>query len=124
MFNTYNTGTYDVQSVSGRAIADGLELSCTFAEGSQAQSCILLICSKETGFEGSCVTTTIFRNPHDSLLMSIGQITSLQPGLYLIRALAEVERDGELTSLRRKTELELELLIYPPPQITTSITSG
>ena len=108
--------------MSGRAIAGGLELSCTFAEGSQAQSCVLLICPKGTGFEGSCVTTTIFRNPHDSSLMSTGQITNLQPGLYLVIALAELEKDGELTSLRRKTELELELLIYPPPQTTTSIT--
>ena len=45
--------TYDVQSVSGtsRAIPGGLELDCTFAEGSQAQSCILTVCRLENGME-------------------------------------------------------------------------
>ena len=49
------TDTYDVQSVSGRVIPGGLELSCTFAEGSQAQSCIITLHRiVENGMEFHC----------------------------------------------------------------------
>ena len=42
--SSYQIATYDVQSVSGRAISGGLNLSCMFAEGLQAQICILTVC--------------------------------------------------------------------------------
>ena len=92
-----NTDTYDVQSVSGRALSGGLELSCTFAEGSQAQSCILTVCRIENAVEDSCMNTTISREDHHSGIQLVG----LQHGLYVLRKVAEVERDSQVTVHRR-----------------------
>ena len=60
--------TYDVQSVSGIVIPGGLKLSCTFAEGLQAQSCILTIYRiLENGMEIFIKNMTIGReNSHIS----------------------------------------------------------
>ena len=99
------TDTYDVQSVSGTAIVGGLELNCTFAEGSQAQSCILSVCRIEKGILGSCTSIIIGRdNPQTA-----GQISNLLPGLYAVRKVAEVESDGQITILERKNILELRI---------------
>ena len=94
--------TYDVQSVSGRAIPGGLELDCTFAEGSQAQSCILTVCRLENGMEEYCMNLTIVREN----LQQSKQLTGLQPGLYTIKNVTEVESDGSMTLLRRTDELD------------------
>ena len=117
------TGTYDVQSVNGSAIAGGLKLSCTFADGSQAQSCILTVCKMENDIivEGSCINTTITRDPQ--FLTSSGQLTNLQPGLYAISEVAEVESDGIVTVLRSTGEA-LQFMITEPPPTTTSTTPG
>ena len=93
--------TYDVQSVSGRAIPGGLELDCTFAEGSQAQSCILTVCRLENGMEEYCMNLTIVREN----LQQSGQLTGLQPGLYAVKNVTEVESDGSVTLLRRTKEV-------------------
>ena len=103
------TDTYDVQSVNGRPIAGGLELSCTFAEGSQAQSCILTICNGT--YLEICRNISISReDPQTS-----GRLKGLDPGLYTIRKVAEVESDGQVTVHRRIVVLEL--------QITESVTT-
>ena len=89
--------------MSGTAIAGGLELSCTFAEGSKAQSCILTVCKMENGAAVSCMNIAINReDPQTS-----GQITNLQPGLYVVREVAEVESKGRVTTLSRRDVLEL-----------------
>ena len=81
---------------------NGLELSCTFAEGSQAQSCILTLCKKENYIiEGSCLNIHVSRN------VSIERISNLSPGLYTITEVAEVESDGNVTILRSEEALEL-----------------
>ena len=97
------TGTYDVQSVSGTAIAGGLELSCTFAEGSCAQSCILTVCRMENGKEESCMDIIIGRED----TQTSGRIMNLQPGLYVVREVAEVESEGQVTIHNRRSVLEL-----------------
>ena len=95
--------TYDVQSVSGRAKPGGLELDCTFAEGSQAQSCILTVCRLENGMEEYCMNLTIIREN----FQQSGQLIGLQPGLYTVKNVTEVESDGSVTLLRRTDELQL-----------------
>ena len=102
--------------MGGTAIAGGLELRCTFAEGSQAQSCILTVCRLESGALISCMNITINReDPQRS-----GQIMNLQPGLYVVREVAEVESDGRVTTLNRRDVLELMSLLIT----TTSIIPG
>ena len=61
--------TYDVQSVSGTAIAGGLELTCTFAEGSQAQHCILIIYRTLENGVGTFIANIIIlgRNAYQTL---------------------------------------------------------
>ena len=90
------TGTYDVQAVSIDSIPGGLELSCTFASGSQARSCVLTVCRVENEVidEGSCVNITITRNENAATKM-VDQL-----GEYRIREIAEIESDGEMTTVR------------------------
>ena len=109
------TGTHDVQSVNGSAIAGGLKLSCTFADGSQVQSCILTVCKMENDIivEGSCMNTTITRDPQS--LKSSGQVTNLQPGLYTISEVTEVENDGAVTILRPTGEALQFMITELPP---------
>ena len=107
--------TYDVQSVSGRAIPGGLELDCIFAEGSRAQSCILTVCRLENGMEEYCINLTMVREN----LQQIGQLTGLQPGLYMVKNVTEVESDGSVT-LHRRTDI-LQLTITEPPPTTAAM---
>ena len=101
--------------MNGSAIAGGLELSCTFAEGSQAQSCILAICRMENSMEVSCMNITISREePQIS-----GRQTNLQPGLYVVREVAEVESDGQVTIHGRRDVLELMITELLPTIIST-----
>ena len=93
----------------------GVELSCTFADGSQAQSCILTICKMENGFEGSCWNITISRAESTKGQ----QVANLQPGLYTIIKVAEVESNGQLTIHKKINILELRV-IEPPPSTTIS----
>ena len=112
--------TYDVQSVSGRAIPGGLELDCTCAEGSQAQSCILTVCRLEKGMEEYCMNLTIIREN----LQQSGQLTGLQPGLYTVKNVTEVECDGSVTLLRRTVDLQLTITEPPPTTATTGVIPG
>jgi hypothetical protein len=109
--------TYDVQSVSGRALPGGLELDCTFAEGSQAQSCILTVCRLENGIEEYCIDLTIVREQS-------GQVTGLQPGLYTVKNVIEVESDGSMTLLKRTDALQLNITEPPPTTAPTGAISG
>ena len=107
--------------MSGRAIAGGLELSCTFAEGSQAQSCILTVCRMENSMEDCCRNLTINReSPQQS-----GQVTGLQPGLYTLRNVIEVESDGSKT-IHERTNVLLQLNITEslPTTAPIGIMSG
>ena len=109
----YFIDTYDIQSVDGRAIAGGLELSCTFAEGSQAQSCILTIYRVlENGVEIISNITISRENPRVS-----GQVSNLELGEYVVREVAEVESDGQITIHRRRDVLKL---VITEPAPTTS----
>ena len=110
--------TYDVQSVSGRAIAGGLELSCTFAEGSQAQSCILTIYRiLENGMERFITNASIRRvNPQTS-----GQVLNLDLGEYVVREVAEVESGGQVTIHRRRDVRKLS--VTEPAPVTTSAST-
>ena len=94
-------------------LTGGLELSCTFADGSQAQSCILMICKMEYGVTEFCMNITISRE--ESIVGQ--QVDNLQPGLYIIREMAEVESDGQLTIHRKQNVLELRVT-EPPPSTT------
>ena len=101
------TGTYDVQAVSIDSIPGGLELSCTFANGSQARSCVLTVCRVENEVidEGSCVNATIIRNENTATKM-VDQL-----GEYRIREIAEIESDGEMTTVK--------IIDSPQPAIAT-----
>ena len=102
--------------MSGAARVGGLELNCTLAEGSQAQSCILNVCRIENGVLGSCTNIlTIGRDDPQTA----GRISNLPPGLYAVREVAEVESDGQITILERKNILELRI-----PDTIPSITQG
>ena len=120
MNNNNNIDTYDVQSVSGRAIPGGLELACTFADGSQAQSCILTVCRLENGMEEYCMNLTIIREN----LQQSGQLMGLQPGLYTVKNMIEAESDGSVTLLRRAVELQLTITEPPPTTAQTGTISG
>ena len=107
--------------MSGRAIPGGLELDCTFAEGSQARSCILTVCRLENGMEEEyCMNLTIVR---ENLPLS-GQLTGLQPGLYTVKNVTEVESDGSVTLHRRTDELQLTITEPPPTTAPTGTISG
>ena len=109
--------TYDVQSVSGRAIPGGLNLSCTFVEGSQAQSCILTVCIDGTRPE-ICRSINVSReDPQTS-----GHLIGLEPGLYTVREVAEIESDGQVTVHIRRDVLKLQ--ITKPLSTTTSTILG
>ena len=101
--------------MSGRALVGGLELRCTFAEGSQAQSCILTVCRMENEF---CTNIIISRENSQS----VGQITNLQPDVYIVKVVAEVESDGQVT-IHKRTDV-LELMIAQSPFTTTFTTPG
>ena len=116
--------TYDVQSVNGSAIVGGLNLSCTFAEGSQAQSCILTVCKVENGnSEGdSCMIITIARNRQ--LSTSSNQVTNFEPGLYSIRNVEEIESDSAITTVQLGVLLNsLNFWIVEAPPSTPSFKS-
>ena len=91
--------------MSGIVLPGGLELSCTFGEGSQSQSCILTVCRTENGITEFCKNITINREEN----IESGQINNLQPGLYTVREVAEVENNGQLTIHRKKNVLELRV---------------
>ena len=101
--------------VNGTVLTGGVEVSCTFADGSQAQSCILTICRMENGFEESCWNITISRAESTKGQ----QVANLQPGVYTITKVAEVESNGQLTIHRKRNILELRV-IEPPPLTTIS----
>ena len=106
--------------MSGRAIAGGLELNCTFAEGSQAQSCILTVCRLGNGIEEYCRSVTINReSPQQG-----GQLTGLQPGLYTLRNVTEVESDGSMTIHGRTAVLQLNITEPPPTTSPTGSVPG
>ena len=46
------------------------------------------------------------------------QITNLQPGIYIVKEVAEVESDGQVTFIRRILMLS-EFMITDSPQTTT-----
>ena len=109
-------GTYDVQSVSGRAISGGLELSCTYAEESQAQSCILEICNSIIT-NGSCRNVIIARGSQLS--------DHTQPGMYTVTVVGEIEKNGEITSIKiHDNNIPLQYMIIVPPLVTTLISPG
>ena len=110
--------TYDIQSVNGIAIAGGLELSCTFADGSQAQSCILTIYwILENGMEIFIANITISRENSQAS----GGIEKRELGEYVIREVAEVESDGQVTIHRRRDVLKL-VITQPSPATTSEST--
>ena len=117
------TGTYDIQSVSGSAIAGGLELSCTFATGSQARSCVMTI----SGLRDDCnritdENVTIARS--NNLLTSSGQKTVFCLGVYTITEVFEVESDGTVTTVESIDPLPIEVTDLPPVTTTSSTTPG
>ena len=105
--------------MSGRAIAGGLELSCIFAEGSQARSCILSIYRiLEIGTDRFVVNVSISRE--DS--RSSGQVVNLELGEYVIREVAEVESNGQVTIHNRRDILKLMVNESAPPTTSESTT--
>lgn len=44
MFSLH-TATYDVQSLTLKSLSNGLNVSCAFLEGSNAHSCVLILCN-------------------------------------------------------------------------------
>ena len=108
-------GTYDVQSVNISAIPGGLELSCTFVNGSQAQSCLLTVCRVEddNAVEGLCISITI-RNTY--MFTSTKQINNLQLGKYTITHVTTTS-GGEVNTVRG---IELDVLQV---RITDLVTS-
>ena len=102
-------GTYDIQSVCVSAIASGLNLSCTFAEGSTAQGCILTVCKVETerNEENSCTNITVVRNRQTS--SSDFQVTTLEPGIYTITQVQEIESDGVITTVQLENSINVSV---------------
>ena len=106
-----------MQSVNVSAVPGGLELSCTFVSGSEAQSCLLTVCRVED--VSSCIpTTTITRN--GGSLTFTKQVTNLPPGMYTIGQVAEVERDGEVTFVRGIDVGEVRVTDTPTTSATPS----
>ena len=97
-------GTYDIQAVDISALPGGLELSCTFAHGSQARGCMLKVCRDK----GSCVNITITRSAQALTSSTTHDVN--QPGLYSIREVIEVESDGETTVVRLIEEANVTML--------------
>ena len=107
-----------MKSVNITAIPGGLELSCTFVNGSQAQSCLLTVCRVEDG--SSCTqNTTITRNGGSLTFTKL--VTNVPSGMYTIRQVAEVERDGEVTVVRG---IDVGEAVNVTDVITTSTTES
>ena len=105
--------------MSGTAIAGGLELSCTFAEGSQTQSCILTIYrTLENGVGIFIANMTINRSSRENPQTS-GWISNLELGEYVIRQVTEVESNGQITIHRRRDVLYL-MITEPAPTTSES----
>lgn len=103
--------------MSGIAVPGGLELNCTFSEGSQAQSCILTIYRiLENGMDIFMKNINISRV--DPLLALSGRVLNLDLGEYVVREVAEVESDGQVTIHSRRDVLKL--VITEPALTTTS----
>ena len=102
--------------MSGSAIVGGLELSCMFATGSQARSCVLTVCRVEDNsiLKESCTYSTISRSTNS--LTSSKQEPISTSGMYSIVQVGEVESSGRVTVV----ELMGEISIYLPPVSTTS----
>ena len=89
-FSYSHAGTSNIQSISGSVIGEGLELSCTFANRSQTQSCILSVCRLENvNHRGSCINVTIPRDNHS--LTSSEQLTNLSPGQYVVSLVGQMD---------------------------------
>ena len=100
------------------AIAGGLELNCVFAEGSQAQSCILTIYMiLEGGMDTIIASVSINRgNSQENR-----QVLNLDLGEYVVRSVAEVESDGQVTTHRRRDILKVS--VTEPTPATSSIST-
>ena len=94
--------------MSGSQVADGLEFNCTFAEGSQAQSCILTVCNNMEEWE-FCKNVTVSRSPQSTIATVL--LNNLPPGIYVIREVGEVERDGTVTFLSQRELVIIDLEI-------------
>jgi hypothetical protein len=70
--------------------------------------------------EEYCMDLTIVREN----LQQSGQLTGLQPGLYTVRNVTEVESDGSMTLHRRRDELQLNITEPPPTTLPTGTISG
>ena len=107
-----------MQSVNITALPGGLNLSCTFVSGSQAPSCLLTVCRVED--VSSCIpNTTITRNGGSLTFTKL--VTNLPSGMYTIRQVTEVERDGEVTVVRGIYVGEVQVTDTQP---TTSATQS
>ena len=104
--------------MSGSATPVARELSCTYADGSQVQGCIVMICNIIP--VAPCPNVTITRDSQSN-----EQVNNLPPGMYTVTAVAEIEEDGKVTSLRTRDALEL-MIIFSPLEIiqTESTTQG
>jgi hypothetical protein len=57
-------------------------------------------------------------------LQQSGQLTGLQPGLYTVKNVTEVESDGSMTLHRRTDVLQLNITEPPPTTAPTGTISG
>ena len=90
--------------------------------GSQAQSCLMTVCRVEDG--SSCIlNTTITRNGGSLTFTKL--VTNLPSGMYTIRQVTEVERDGEVTVVRGIDVGEVQVTdTQPTTSATPSSPSG
>jgi hypothetical protein len=70
----------------------------------------------EDDIEELCRNVTINREEN-----TVNKKINLLPGLYIIREVAEVESDGQLTIHRKKNVLELRVNELPPSGLLTQV---
>ena len=52
------------------------------------------------------------------------QLTGLEPGLYTVKNVTEIESDGSMTLLRRTDALQLNITEPPPTTVPTETIPG
>jgi hypothetical protein len=70
--------------------------------------------------EEYCMNFTIVRGS----LQQNGQLTGLQPGVYTVKNVTEVENDGSMTLHRRTDILQLNITEPPPTTAPTGVMTG
>ena len=114
---TSPTGTYDVQAVTlTPQTSGGLEVSCTFMDGSVASGCEITLCRMGQADDTVCMNITLQRDSPSTLVEISGN--------YSITQVVEVESDGQRVTVDLQyNQGSLVALVTASVRVTTAATT-